>query len=70
MEHIDIEWIRQAISGAGAAGRGDEMRIDCQLCNGSQKETMAVNRQSGAFICHRCNFVGNIKAGNGNGKQY
>ncbi|MCF8025665.1 MAG: AAA family ATPase [Desulfobacteraceae bacterium] len=50
-----------------AQGRSGEFRIDC-ICEGSKKQTMGVNADTGQYQCFRCGIKGNFKK-NGNGHQ-
>ena len=39
-------------------GETGNMRIDCPRCTGSQKGTLSIYMDTGAFYCFRCNFKG------------
>jgi len=42
-------------------GRSGEIRIDCPSCEGSQKETLCINADTGLYHCKRCDIKGNAK---------
>ncbi|WP_321419351.1 AAA family ATPase [uncultured Desulfobacter sp.] len=46
-----------------------EVRINCPNCTGSQKNTLGVNVDTGAFHCFRCDLRGNYLKKNGYEKQ-
>lgn len=43
-------------------GRTGETRTDCPSCEGTQKETLTINADSGLYYCQRCGIRGNVKA--------